>query len=456
MATVTEKDHFVWAPDGQLTCDGHDVAELAKSYPTPFYLVSVAQLRDNYRRFRRAFSSVDGVRAYYSVKSNFESIVLRTLVDEGCGAEISGALDLELCRRAGMPGERIVFDGPCKNPADLEEALRADIHLVDLESMTEARTVNEIAGRLGKQINVGIRIDPELPRPYYDKLISTYKQKFGFPISQALEAAVQINAMPNLTVTCLMAHIGSQVFTPSRYLATLDRFFDLAGELRKRSIEIDEFNLGGGYPAQSMKNMRLSRRIVLARVLEWMGRLEADVKSIDEFGSAICGRYKELCARTGLQPRLSLEPGRCLVSNAAAMVGRVLIVKNHWIFTDISINDIPENLFFSEWRMALPGRKPDTKGEPYYIAGPTLATQDVLYFQKPVANPTEGMPMTILDIGAYSIARSNQFTRPRSAVYAIDDDGKVVLVRRAEGVPDVLQSQVWDYDVAAPVQRKAG
>ena len=355
MSKTETQDHFAWHASGRAELDGYDLADLAEQYPTPFYLVSVGQLRDNYRRFKAAFSDVDGLRCYYSVKSNFESIVIRTLTEEGCGGEISGALDLELVKRAGMPPENVVYDGPRKTAADIEAALIFGVHLIDIESMTEAKTINAIAQKLGKKVNVGIRIDPLLPRPYYDKVITTYKAKFGFPLDQALEAAVSINEMENLRVTCIMTHIGSQVFTPTRYIETLTRIFDLIGKLKGRGVTIDEINLGGGYPAQSMKNWRLSRRIILARVLEKFGKLEADVKSIDDFGTAISSHYHKLRKETGLDPKLSLEPGRCLVSNAACMVGHIDIVKNDWVFTDVSINDVPENLFFSEWRMVLPG-----------------------------------------------------------------------------------------------------
>ncbi|MFT4572349.1 MAG: diaminopimelate decarboxylase, partial [Candidatus Binatia bacterium] len=146
---------------------------------------------------------------------------------------------------------------------------------------------------------------------------------------------------------------------------------------------------------------------------------------------------------TGLDIKLSLEPGRVICANAQMVVGHIEIVKNNWVFTDISINDVPENLFFSEWRLVMPGVRPDAKGKEYNIAGPTLATQDVLYFQREMAGAKEGAPVCLLDAGAYSIARANQFTRPRNAVYAIMDNGEIELVRRAETVEDVLVTQVW-------------
>ncbi|HEY2774542.1 MAG TPA: alanine racemase [Candidatus Binatia bacterium] len=443
MTAQKNADHFVWEPSGKASIDGYDLAELAKKYPTPFYLISQGQLRDNYRRLRQAFSSVEGLETYYSVKSNFESIVLRTLAEEGCGAEISGALDMELARRAGMNPAKVVFDGPVKPEADLRAAIEWGVRFINIESMSEARLISRIATETGRKVRVGLRIDPVLSKPYYDKVISTYKEKFGLPITQAEEAVAEIAKLPGLDFRCIMTHIGSQIFTPGRYLTTLEKIFDLVGRLEKREIHIEEINIGGGYPAQSMRNLRMSRRFVFAQVMERFGRIEKQTSSIDDFGAAISGKYHELVKRTGLSPRLALEPGRCICANAQTVVGNIRIVKNDWVFTDISINDVPENLFFSEWRIVVPGEKPGTKGKAYNVAGPTLATQDVLYFKREVPGASEGRAVCILDAGAYSIARANQFTRPRSAVYAINLDGEIEVVRRPETVEEVLVSQVW-------------
>jgi diaminopimelate decarboxylase len=220
--------------------------------------------------------------------------------------------------------------------------------------------------------------------------------------------------------------------------------------LRTQGTNIEELNMGGGYPAQSMRNYRLSRRIVLAQILERFGRNEARTAPIAEFGEAITERFHALAQKTGIKPRLALEPGRCIVSNACAVVGRVRVLKNDWLFTDISINDVPENLFFSEWRLVFPGQSPKAGGRQLLIAGPTLATQDVLFFQKPVPPLTEGAPMAILDTGAYCVARANQFTRPRNAVYAARMDGRIEMVRRPETCEDVLSTQCWPAETAAP------
>jgi len=441
----SSKDYFSWDESGKATFAGHDLAELAARFPTPFYVISQAQLRDNYEQFLQAFSHVDGgLSVYYSVKSNFESMVLKTLAEMGCGAEISGAMDMELAKRAGMKPSQVVFDGPHKPTEDIEAALDWGIHLINIESLTEAREIDRIAGRRGIKLKVGLRIDPLLSKPYYDKVIATYRKKFGVPIDQAEQVGAQINALPNLQLVGIMTHIGSQVFHPTRYVTTVEKIFGLVGALKNRGIIIEEINLGGGYPAQSMRNLRLSRRFRIAKLLEKFNRIEVAASTIHDFGKQIGDKYNEMKRTTGLTPRLAIEPGRCLVSNAGAIVGKVLIIKNDWLFTDISINNLPENLFFSEWRMLFPGHRPSAKGRAYHISGPTLATQDVHFFEKEVPPVGEGSPMCILDTGAYSIARANQFTRPRIAVYGIRDDGSLSIVRRAESVDEVLKMQVWD------------
>lgn len=442
MAIKRMKDHFEWVESGQATFDGHDLATLADTYPTPFYLLSQRQLRDNLQQLRTAFAAIDVLHIYYSIKSNYESLVLHTLAQEGIGAEISGALDLELAQRAGFAPEQIVYDSPYKPPEVIEAALRLGMGLINIDSLTEARKVNEIANRLGKKVNVGIRVDPLLAKPYYDKVITTYRKKFGLPLDQALATGTEIARMSNLNLVGLMSHIGSQISSPKRHVLTLDRLFNLAVELRGRGVDIEEINLGGGYPAHSMRNIRLNRRFVVAQVMEYFNRIEADTSTIDDFGAVIAESYKGLVKRTGLKPNVAIEPGRYLVANAVVVVGRMVVVKNDWVFTNVSINDLPESLFFSEWRLAFPGQSPLAKGRKYNIAGPTLLTQDVLFFQREVPEAREGAPFVILDTGAYSICRASQFTRPRIACYGITDAG-ISTVRRAETVGDVLRTQVW-------------
>jgi diaminopimelate decarboxylase len=181
-----------------------------------------------------------------------------------------------------------------------------------------------------------------------------------------------------------------------------------------------------------------------ARLLERFRMLEKRIPPTEEFGRTIAECYRTNSRAHGLAPRLSIEPGRMLVNNACVLVGRVRLLKRNWVFTDISHNEMPENLFFTEWRVFFPDKMTHPPVGQANLSGPTLSTYVVLFFQKEIPALEVGDSVAIFDTGGYAIPRANQFTRPRSAVYFLRRDGEIRLVRRRETVEDVVRMQVWD------------
>lgn len=439
-----EGDHCAVGPSGELVFNGVNVGRLAQEFGTPFFLISERILEDNCRRFAEGFPEIKDFRIYYSVKTNFETEVLRTIRRFGAGAEISGELDLHVALKAGFQPHDIVFDGPCKTDRELTLAVQNRIRLINAESVDEIQRIDALGEALDRIIDIGVRIDPMTRRPYYDKVITTYKQKFGFHIDRCQEAFQVIRRCRHVRLVGINAHIGSQILAPGLYVEALNALFRLAADLRRDGLSVSEINIGGGFPAQSMRNLRLSRRMLGAKLLERFNLLEKRTPSIEEFGGIIARCYKDNCRTYGFTPRLTTEPGRSLVNNACVLVGRVRLTKSHWIFTDISVNDVPENLFFTEWRVFFPNRMLEPPIGKANISGPTLSTYDVLFFQKEVPKLAVGDPVAIFDTGGYSIPRSNQFTRPRNGVYFLDKGGQIRLIRRRETVEDVVRMQVWD------------
>jgi len=430
-------------PSGHLIFDGVDLGWLAQQDETPFYLISENILRANYRMFMAAFEGIPGFRPYYSVKTNYESGVLRCLRELGAAAEISGGLDLEACQRAGFRPENIVFDGPCKSEEDLRQTIDLGLHLINVESDPELQTIDRLARERGRVVRVGIRIDPIVKNPSYGKLITTYKQKFGFPVDRCEPVFELAQRCKNIKVVGLHAHIGSQILSPDLFSKNLNVLFELAARLKTRGLEIREINVGGGFPAQSMRHLRVSRRLRGARILERLNLLETRPPDIKEFGAQIRNAYDQACGRWNMKPTLTTEPGRSLVSNTCVTVGRARVLKDDWVITDISINDLPENLFFSEFRVFFPHKMGDTRVKKAHVSGPTLATNDVLFFEAEIPQLQAGDPIAIFDTGAYSISRANQFTRPRNPVYFLRSDGALEVIRRRERIDDVLSTQVW-------------
>ncbi len=439
-----ESDNCTIGPAGELIFSGVNLDRVARKFETPFFLISEPILEGNYRRFVKGFSELRNFNLSYSIKTNFETEVLRTLRRLGAGAEISGELDLHVALKAGFYPQDIIFDGPCKTDRELKLAVQHRIRLINAESVDEIYQIDALGKAAGRTIDIGVRIDPMTHRPYYDKVITTYKQKFGFHINRCEEAFQAIRRCRHVRLLGLNAHIGSQILAPGLYVEALNTLFRLAADLRRDGFDVSEINIGGGFPAQSMRNLRLSRRMLGAKLLERFNLLEKRTPSIEEFGGIITRCYQDNCRTYGFTPRLTTEPGRSLVNNACVLVGRVRLIKSNWIFTDISVNDVPENLFFTEWRVFFPNKLLEPSIGKANISGPTLSTYDVLFFQKEIPTLAINDSIAIFDTGGYSIPRANQFTRPRNGVFFLDGDGQIRLIRRRETVEDVVRMQVWD------------
>ena len=75
----------------------HDqLSALAQKYPTPFYLYDEQAIRENMRRFKKAFSIFPEFREYFAVKALPNPYILRILESEGCGADCSSLPELIL------------------------------------------------------------------------------------------------------------------------------------------------------------------------------------------------------------------------------------------------------------------------------------------------------------------------------------------------------------------------
>jgi diaminopimelate decarboxylase len=419
-----------------------DLLSLAQHTGTPAYVLFEQVLRDRYAALRRALAAAEPVQLYYSVKSNFETGVLVTLQDIGCGAEISGAVERLAIERAGFDWKRVVFDGPVKSEDDLAYAVSHSVHLINVESEEEIEVLRRIARHTGRRVRVGVRVSPTLRAPSYSLVIRTYRDKFGFCVQDIERLAELMRRTEEIEWVGLMVHVGSPVTHAEPYLRVVEQCFAVAARLRRRGIYIEEINLGGGLPADSMVSLRISRRIRLARLWERFGRLEARTESSCTIAERIAARVVELRRRHDLPATIALEPGRTLVAGAGMMLGRVCAVRPRWIFVDISLNDLPEKLSFTERRLAFPGRSGAPLTQRRHIGGPTLSTQDVLFYDCAVPELRCGDSIAILDAGAYSVARANQFARPRPPVYFVDARGTLHLIRRAEAAADVLQTQM--------------
>ena len=144
--------------DHELHIGGIAVSDLAEQFGTPLFVYDQAIMEANVARLREAYPSKFDL--FYSIKANPNSAILKCFLKQGCGLEIASAGELYQALKAGCAPERLIFAGPGKTPADLDLAVRSEIGELHVESIDEAVTLNELASRRDRTMNIALRINP--------------------------------------------------------------------------------------------------------------------------------------------------------------------------------------------------------------------------------------------------------------------------------------------------------
>ncbi len=419
---------------------GHDVEDLVKKYNSPVYMFCEQRLIDNYHAFYNAFSKhYKNVHIYYSIKTNSEIQLLQTLKKLGSRGEAASGLEVEIAKKAGFSGSDLIVDGPAWTDEEIELYIKSGLKTLNVDSMDEMIRVNRIAKKLNKIVRVSFRVYLEIQISLLKSFIENYISKFGVPLSKAVETYKAASKLSNVKLVSISTHIGSMITDPSFYEKAIDRLVKLAANLKSIGIEVEEINLGGGYGLQSL-NYYSIQNIILSKA-----GISAYSKaaSIEEFGQRIGQRFSQNIKRYKLpEVELILEPGRFLVSDAGVLLTKVVAVKDKWIFIDGGINLIPESLFFIRRGFIVAGKVSHKGMKKYNIAGPTLNTADVLSADQSMPKLEVGDAVVVLDSGAYSISRSNQFTILRPEAHYVTKSGTIKKLRDKEKYSEVIDKMI--------------
>ena len=412
-------DHFTYR-NFDLCCEQVSLRSLAADIGTPAYVYSKAALLESYRAYDDAFAEVPHV-VCYSIKANANLGVLATLARAGAGADIVSGGELFRALRAGFPPSKIIFSGVGKTRDEMRDALEAEILMFNVESLSELRTLDEVARELGVRAPVALRVNPDVDpqtHPYIATGLKT--SKFGIPFAQALEAYEEAASLKGVEVVGADMHIGSQLTKAAPLADAVARIAALVKTLRERSIELRMVDVGGGLGIRYRDEAPPTHR-EYARVL---------LPALRELGVTVL-----------------LEPGRSIVGNAGILLTRVLYRKETgektFVVVDAAMNDLIRPALYDAYHELQPVAEArlDAPRETVDVVGPICESGDFLAKDRALARTEEGDLLAIMSAGAYASAMaSNYNTRPR-AVEVLVDGNRYTIVRRRETYEDLVAGE---------------
>lgn len=406
-------DHFQYR-DGRLFAEDVDLTTLAEQHGTPCYVYSRATFERHWRAFDEVFAGHPHL-VCYAVKANSNLAVLNLLARLGSGFDIVSGGELERVLAAGGDAGKVVFSGVGKLEWEIRRALEVGIRCFNVESEAELDSLNRIAGTLGKQAVISIRVNPDVDAHTHPYISTGLKEnKFGIDIN-TVEAVYQRAAeMPHIDVQGVDCHIGSQLCEIAPFVDALDRLLVLIDRLAARGITLRHVDVGGGLG------------------IAYHGETPP---SPADYAQAILGPLSE----RGLE--VIMEPGRAIAGNAGVLLTRVTFLKpgdeKHFAIVDAAMNDLMRPALYQAWQEIVPVvPRRDAEPRVYDVVGPVCETGDFLGKDRELSLQA-GDLLAVRSAGAYGFGMgSNYNSRTRAAEIMVDGD-QVHIVRQRERLEDL-------------------
>lgn len=401
---------------------GHDPASLVAAYGSPVYVYDAGVLRARAAALRAAMP--ERVDIAYAVKANGSPAVLATLVSAGLGADVASGGELRAVLRAGFEPGRLVFTGPGKTDAELEQALRARVGALTIESLDELEVVIDLAAIAERGQGLMLRLATEGEAEGLPIISAPGNVKFGLTDEEADEAVRRLGTSAVLGPAGPYELRGFHAFGASNVrhaIVLIEAVADLARRAERiaarNGLDIELLDAGGG-----------------------LGIPYADSEAPLDIAALGTGLAVEMATWTDRptlrDARLLLEPGRWLAGPAGAYLCQVVRTKTRGGRT-VAVSDggihhlLRPRLVNQDHRVMAVGpyaeRAVDAEVD---LVGPLCTGLDILASAASLPQPRAGDLLAVLDAGAYGYSESMPLFLAHPSPAEILVDGAEVTVSR--------------------------
>ncbi|QLD34109.1 diaminopimelate decarboxylase [Mannheimia varigena] len=402
-------NHFEYK-NNQLFAEGVAITDIIAEYGTPAYIYSRATLERHWHAFDNAFGSHPHL-VCFAVKSNSNIALLNVMARLGSGFDIVSQGELERVLAAGGDPAKVVFSGVAKSHTEIQRALKVGIRCFNIESISELHRINEVAGKLGKIAPISLRVNPDVDAHTHPYISTGLKEnKFGVSVTQAREVYCLAKTLPNVKITGMDCHIGSQLTELQPFLDATDRLIVLMEQLREDGIELHHLDLGGGLG------------------VPYNGE---EPPHPTEYAKALLEKLK---GYENLE--IIIEPGRAITANAGILVTKVEYLKQsedrNFAIVDTGMNDMIRPALYEAYMQITEVDKTLSREKAVYdVVGPICETSDFLGKQRELA-VAEGDLIAMRSAGAYGAAMSSTYnSRPQAAEIMVDGNQAHLIKARA-------------------------
>ena len=418
----TIKDHLQ-IENSHLTIGGVDSVKLIEQYGSPLYVTNEERLRANFRRYSDAFPNAD---LYYAAKANANFTILRIMADEGAGADVFSDGELYMALLAGIPKEKVLFNGNSKSDSELLMAVKTGVR-VSLDSLDELRTLSAIAKNEGAVVDISFRVNPDVSPDTHPKISTGLRtSKFGVPHDEVVRAYKEALDLPGVNPVGIHCHIGSQILDITPFAEAMTKMMDLVEQVSRLGAELEFVDVGSGLGIPYEKDI--------------------EVPTPQDLADLILPIFNKRCKAEGISTKLILEPGRYIAADSTVLLTTVNTMKEaekKFVGVDAGFNLMIRPAMYESYQHIVVANKADAPAKDIYsIAGPICETGDILAHDRELPEIEKGDIIAVLDAGAYGFSMSSQYNGRVRCAEVLVNDGEVDVIRKRETYDDLLANQI--------------
>ena len=461
---------YLEVQNDHLTVNGADAIALVEDFGSPLFVFSENRIRDNIRRLQLAADSVDRpIKFCYASKANSNMAILKVVLDSGIDIEVNSGGELFKALRVGFRPDQIIFNGTSKSDEEIDQAVRAGIYAINVDSIYEIELVEQSVERLrarGEEVGparITLRLVPEIgTRSHLGLQTALLTSKFGISSSEVLDAFRRGLKNPDLVEVCgIHIHVGSQTPDVEPFAEAFRSMWEhLVTIHRETGHTLEHINLGGGIPVNYLRDRSQADQLPEHE----RDMLGAELEPATVLSEAL--RVARASARAADAEHLLdhvtilLEPGRSIIADAGLVLTTVRNIKSRpetgdvWLLTDAGYNImLSMNNYKWYYHLISASRAGAPYQRDYKVAGPLCDSGDVYFdieregrlpdYRKLPEDVGPGEVLALLNCGAYSLAQMFHYNgRPLPAAVLVSKDGTPDLIRRRDTYEDLITHDV--------------
>lgn len=210
------------------------------------YFYDLREIRSNIKRLKQNIPKQ--VRIYYAMKANPNKDVMKCVQEKNFikGIEIASAGELKLALKYYKSND-IIFTGPGKTEYELRKAIENHIKYINVESITEAVRINNIAMSMKRTyVDILLRINLNFSEIEDAEKMAGYSTKMGIDEDEFIESFQMIKKLNRIRIKGIHAFAASGILN-YQILLNIDQYiFELVAKLQRRIGNIAVIDFGGG------------------------------------------------------------------------------------------------------------------------------------------------------------------------------------------------------------------